>query len=376
MNKLRTFYYAPTTSRSNNQWHRFHIEPILRNLSNDFQYFNPVSSKKICLEEIHKLILARAKKHKTSFFFSLTTDAYLLPETIKELRNLGIITVNFTCDNLDRLYDIQGVAPALDVCWVTEPEAVSMIKKIGGNPIHLPMAANPAIFRPYNCREKYDISFCGMKNGSRPWYIYNLLKIQALHLRVGGVGWSNIGDTAIHRATMNPEDTINYLKSNLSSIMGFRNIAGDLLHLLFEPKLDASTKQKLIKSLLPKLEFDDYIKLYSESKISLGFNEKGNSYHLPNPTYQLRLRDFEAPMSGSCFLTHRSQEMESYFEEDKEVLFYSSFEELVQKSKFYLDPKRDSIRKKIKVAARQRSLRQHTWDHRLKALFSKMLIQY
>ena len=56
---------------------------------------------------------------------------------------------------------------------------------------------------------------------------------------------------------------------------------------------------------------------------------------------------------------YRIPEMLEYFEEDKEMIFYDSFEELVEKIKFYTDPKNDELRKQIKINARKRAEKNH-----------------
>jgi hypothetical protein len=46
----------------------------------------------------------------------------------------------------------------------------------------------------------------------------------------------------------------------------------------------------------------------------------------------------------------------------KEKLFlYNSNEELISKSKFYLDPKNETLVKRMKQAARKRAESDHTW---------------
>jgi len=66
---------------------------------------------------------------------------------------------------------------------------------------------------------------------------------------------------------------------------------------------------------------------------------------------------------------YRIPEMLKHFEEDKEMLFYSSFEELVDKIKFYTKPENDEIRQKIKENARKRAIKDHTWEKRFKKIF-------
>jgi len=163
--------------------------------------------------------------------------------------------------------------------------------------------------------------------------------------------------------------TIKYIFNNLKYKEGRLWVYCDILNVFKEPKPSEKVLEKIDKHIWWELSFDDMIKLYSKSKISLWFNERGNTYHLNKPLYQIRLRDFEAPMSGACYLMYRIPEMLEYFEEDKEMIFYDSFEELVEKVKFYTNPKNDELRKSIKINARKRAEKDHSWEKRFEDLF-------
>jgi spore maturation protein CgeB len=64
------------------------------------------------------------------------------------------------------------------------------------------------------------------------------------------------------------------------------------------------------------------------------------------------LRNFEIPASGAFQLSERSDEILNLFEEDKEIVCFSSKEELFDKYKFYL--KNDNLREKIAIAGQNK----------------------
>jgi len=51
----------------------------------------------------------------------------------------------------------------------------------------------------------------------------------------------------------------------------------------------------------------------------------------------VRLRDFEGPMCRACYLTGHTDEIAEFYEIGKEIETYRSVEELVDKTKFYLN---------------------------------------
>ena len=83
---------------------------------------------------------------------------------------------------------------------------------------------------------------------------------------------------------------------------------------------------------------DEYIKTLCASKICLCFLSKLNkSTHT--------IRSFEIPACGSLLLSERTDEMKELYEEDKEAVYFSDKEELVQKVQLLLEKpeKRDTI---------------------------------
>lgn len=73
-------------------------------------------------------------------------------------------------------------------------------------------------------------------------------------------------------------------------------------------------------------------------------------------------RLFESSCCGTPCITKRCDEVQELFEEDKEILFYDSEEDLVSKVSFYL--KHKDILARIGENAHQRCLREHTSKHR------------
>jgi hypothetical protein len=111
------------------------------------------------------------------------------------------------------------------------------------------------------------------------------------------------------------------------------------------------------------LSTEEMVKMYSRSRISLGFG--GVVGH--KDTYHLKGRDFEVPMSGGLYLTEQHEELESVYEVGKEIVTYSGIDDLVSKIRWLLSHPEESER--IRIAGRERSLREHTWEMRFEKIF-------
>ena len=113
------------------------------------------------------------------------------------------------------------------------------------------------------------------------------------------------------------------------------------------------------------------IALYSNFALSLNISELRDTYILKIPIHKIHLRTFEIPMSGGLEFTNYTDELASYFTEDKEIILYKNHEEMIDKAKYYLNEKRETIIMKMKQAARRRAESEHTWTNRFDKVFLK-----
>ena len=118
------------------------------------------------------------------------------------------------------------------------------------------------------------------------------------------------------------------------------------------------------------LSDEEMIKLYSRSKINLGFSSCGETHRTNQRIQQVRLRDFEVPMSGGFYLAEYFDELENFFEIGKEIVCFRNADELIEKATYYLS--HDEERERIRIAGLERSRRDHTWQKRLEVAFKEM----
>ena len=114
---------------------------------------------------------------------------------------------------------------------------------------------------------------------------------------------------------------------------------------------------------------DEMINLYSDLTLSLNITELRDTYILKVPVHKTHLRTFEIPMCGGLQLASYTEELAGYFEDGKEIVLYHSKEEMVDKAKFYLDKKNESLVNSMKKAARVRAEKEHTWTRRFNEAF-------
>jgi spore maturation protein CgeB len=198
----------------------------------------------------------------------------------------------------------RDICSYFDICWTSTEDAVQKYCVEGAIPVYLPEGANPEIFHPYNIKRTIDVSFVGQCYGNRPEIIKRLVA-HGIQVKTYGYGWPN------------------------------------------DP-----------------LEIQDMVKIYSKSKINLGFG--GVIDH--SNTYCLKGRDFEVPMSGGLYLTEYHPELKKFYKLGSEILVYKNFDELIQKIKFLL--LHPETADKIRKNGFERARHEHSWEMRLAKIFN------
>ena len=85
---------------------------------------------------------------------------------------------------------------------------------------------------------------------------------------------------------------------------------------------------------------------------------------------QVRLRDFEVPMSGGFYFVETMLELAEFFEYDKEIVGYADKQELADKAAYYLAHAQE--REQIRQAGLARAQRDHSWHKRFLDSFAQM----
>ena len=351
---MRIFYVsqeAPTNTKSM-LW-KNNLHDSLIDLGHEVITFPLDSSQNInqFSNALFKTIKEEHDLNSITLFFSYLDDSSITPETIEKIKSLGITTVNWFCNASYQFHLVKNISPHYDYCLVPEKFRIKDYKSVGANPIYCQEAANPNIYKPYDLKKEFDVTFIGQAYGDRPEYV-DFLVNNGININVWGPYWNQF---AANRHTP-------FMKF-LRSIKAF---------ILKRPFSKAShiLPNKIIG---PPLSDENMVKLFSRSKINLGFSSCDTKTKDEPAIKQIRLRDFEVPMSGGFYMVEYMEELEEFFEIDKEIVCYANKEDLVDKIKFYL--KNDSSREKIRIAGYKRCLKDHSWQKRFTDVFSQIFNQ-
>lgn len=372
---MRIFYAADHILPSGtNVWHNnlylplvdigHEVIPFAYNLTPHFQNANPrdpgrkefIQKHRPRLEEALLRQIRQAHRFKPiDVFFSYFPSALCRPQVILEIRAMGICTINWYCNASYQFELVEEIAPAYDYCLVPEKSRLDDYRRVGAKPIYCQEAANPNIYKPYNIPQSFDVTFVGQKYGDRPAYIRALLDA-GIDVRVWGPSWKASGP-------------VQRLKK-LTTVDGWRRAMRKVARKMDELSSEESNVDIPRAICGPALNDEDLIKMYSRSKISLGFSSCGETHEAGQRILQVRLRDFEAPMSGAFYMVEYMEELEEFYQIGEEIVCYHDKEDLANKARYYL--MHDVERERIRWAGYQRAVNDHSWQKRFEYVFRKI----
>lgn len=221
----------------------------------------------------------------------------------------GTLIINICMDDR-HAYDLHGEAgmhaliPVLDVAATAAHECVQWYMKEGCPALFFPEASDPAIFHPQPALPKeHEVCFVGGRYGIRERVVNALLRA-GIAVTVFGEGWAR-----------------------------------------------------------GPLPTEDVPRLFAQAKIVLGIGTIGHCEDF----YSLKMRDFDAPMSGSFYLTHANPDLALMYRVGHEIETYASLEECVSKVRYYLGHEEE--RETIARQGHSRAVSSHTWDIRFRQFF-------
>ena len=335
-------------------------------------------------EKIVEEVACTHKQKPVDVFLSYFYNAHFDPSGFDALRRLGIPSINFYCNSMYQFDYVAAIAAKADFSWHAEKDARSFYLNVGANPVWVQMAADPKVYHPVNdVPRSSDCCFVGQRYADRDRWIAALVKAE-VPLVIYGPGWSSANE-ALADSNNNEAKSVEYLGRNCSlpgSLGSYKNVAYDNFRRLgLVAGLSRSLRQlqyrKESRRLTPlfgsiakgAISFQQVAGVFSSHEVILNFsNVWGDGRPGSRLIPHVRLRDFEAPMCRTCYLTGYTDEIAEFYQPEKEIITYRSESEFVDKAKYYLAHPAQA--EQVRKAGYERSIRDHTWVHRFKKLFS------
>lgn len=366
---MKILYFFEKKDTLMDDWQRFHIFDELMYHGISVKVINPLNYGDYSLA--NKAILNELEFGDFDLFMTPHNESLLFEATLKLIKNYQIPMLLICFDNLVTPYKHKNICSYYDLVWLTSIETESLFHKWGAKTIFLPYAANPLLFKPAVSKENNKVCFIGSPYGSRVNILNKVIE--------SGI------ELDLYSKVIESNDENTYSKQRLSLYIspfldlirfsfGRKIILGAIKNKLLKPKVINRKFSNL--SLYPPLPVNEIAKAYSQYSIALATTEVRNTGVLERPLHIVNLRSFEIPMSGGIQICKYSKELANYFEDGKEIILYKDDKELIEKLEYYLLPENKSLRDDMKVAARLRAEKEHSWIARFKLIFERLGLNY
>lgn len=366
---MKIIYFFEKKDTLMDDWQHFHIFDELMHYGVEVEIFNPLNYDSY--DSANLSLLNKLECSDFDLFMTPHNESRLFEKTLKKIKDYKIPMLLICFDNLVIPYEHKKVCSYYDLVWLTSKETENLFHEWGAKTIFLPYAANPFLFKPVVSNENNKVCFIGSPYGSRVNILNEIIE--------NGV------ELDLYSKVDNNIDENIYSKQKLSSyVLPFLN----LIRFSYGRKIIlGAIKNKFLKSkkinknlnnlsFYPPLPVNEIGKAYSQYSISLATTEVRNTGVLAKPLHIVNLRSFEIPMSGGIQICKYSKELANYFEDGKEIILYKDDKELIDKLEYYLLPENKPLRDKIKIAARLRAEKEHSWMARFKVVFDRLGLNY
>jgi spore maturation protein CgeB len=318
------------------------------------------------------------KENPIDLFLSYFYNAHFDPAGFDEIKKLGIPTVNFYCNSIYQFSLVSEIARRADFSWHPERDARSLYLSVNANPVCVQMGADPNIYHPVSgVARQSRACFVGQRYADRDRWLGTLAQAQVA-FDIYGSGWATHQDK-IHINGQNGSVQAGSLKAYLGATrqnLKLKGLLGGSVRTLRQGRHARETR-KLRKLLDPyaRGRAEDVAEVLGRYEVVLNFSNvwadgRSGSRLIPH----VRLRDFEAPMCRTCYLTGYTDEVAQFYELGKEIDTYQTSEEIVDKTNYYL--KHPAEAERLREAGYNRAIRDHTWVQRFGQLFAALKVTH
>lgn len=345
----------------------------LRHMGHDILYFDYMTLvQKHGREGMNRRLLDVSRAEKPDLMMAILFKDEFDPLVLREISSV-MPTLNWFCDDHWR-FDNYSCQWASCFTWVVTTAASALPKYAALGHRHViksQWACNHALYRKLDLPLRYDVTFVGQPHGNRRSLIETLRRA-GIRVHVWGAGWE--------AGRISQDDMIrvfNQSRINLNLANASVPVAGSATQAASPPNVSPPGLRSRISRGVDKLPFGSRIKAAARAwrvtpshVASMPENSVADDGKEACYSEQIKGRNFEVPGCGGFVMTGRADNLDQYYEHEKEIVCFDNRDDLVDKIRYYLAHERE--RAAIAQAGYERTLREHTYAHRFTDIFSQM----
>jgi spore maturation protein CgeB len=318
-------------------------------------------------------------------FLSYFYNAHFDPDGFADIHRLGIPTVNFYCNSIYQFELVSAIAAKAMWSWHPEREARSRYLQVGANPVWVQMGADPQVYYPIlSLARQAKACFIGQRYADRDRQLAALIHHQ-VPVHIYGGGWNQSLARSVSSIESLQPEYLGRRQLQPGSLRSYAHVAwkrwktygalNGLQKILLQMHYRQQSRQLAQIVANAACGYADNIsEVFAQYEVVLNFSNVWADGHPGSALIpHVRLRDFEAPMSRTCYLTGYTDEIAEFYHLGQEIDTYQDTNELVDKTRFYL--RSPSAAEKLREAGYQRAIACHTWRHRFEQLFQCLTLK-
>lgn len=312
----------------------------------------PVLAKEIGRAETNRRLEQIVRDEKPDVFFGMVKKDQIYRRVMKWITNqTDTVTINWFCDDHWQYEsDSQKWTPYFN--YVVTTSQLAMTKYRRDQVKHIiksQWGVNQHLYKPTTGPLRYDVTFVGQPYGIRSQAIEALQKA-GISVNTWGKGWPS--------GKLDQAEMIDVFSSSKINLNFADSSTGQ------RTRLESFVDSHLMKSLktTPVLwrAWDVSHRALQRQKQ----REVDNEDVIPR---QIKGRVFEVPACGGLLMTQPAEDLEDYLRSGIDCVTFDSIDELVEKTRYYLDHEEE--RRAIALSGYQRTLADHTCEVRFREIF-------
>lgn len=322
-------------------------------LGHDLIYFDFISLiQKHGREWMNRHLLETVAIEKPDLMFTILFTDEFEPDTLRRVSEQSdTITINWFCDDHWRFDDFSANwAPCFNWVVTTARSALPKYEDMGyANVIKSQWACNHFTYRKLDIPITHGVTFVGQPHGNRRGIIDSLRK-DGIKVEAWGKGWD--------AGRLSQEEMIRlFNQSRVNLNLANASISG------------RPTRFRRLSGLLGAIPFGTNLKNYAKRLLPAP-GAAAETTGTNAVFEQIKGRNFEIPGCGGLLLTGKAENLEDYYEPDKEIVVFENTRDLIEKINYYLNHEDECAA--IALAGYERTLREHTYVHRFNDIFTRI----
>jgi spore maturation protein CgeB len=311
---------------------------------------------------------------RLDLIFCVIYDDVLEVGTIRRLRKLGVPIVNYHVDLVGQWYRVLRTGKYFDRIACAHEDHWTALKRAGIHPYYLPMASNPPV---NGAGPASTLAFDGVVYLGSPWHyrrtVLGQIAREGFPLRIYGNNWVGGRKDAsnTHHWRKNVHDVLHYAAPRLRE-EGIGELTNSVTARLGRHGKDTDAGTIPSAAILGRYAQPDFSAIVEGAAVNIGFTHFRGVPGTPGERRQVRLREFEVPMSGGFYLTQDCPQLRELYKVGDHLETWSAPGDLSEKLRYYMA--RPEARSTIAGRGRAHALKHHTWSERFRGLLEDLSI--